>query len=71
MSEKRVGIMSGLIPERDKREIYNHEVKAAYEYVTSVRDTADNQRDMMWHGWALREAFLACITYAQQMRGEK
>ena len=36
-----------------------YDIKKAYEYVHSVIDTADDDEDLLWHGWALREAILA------------
>ena len=39
------------------------EVSAAYKYVDSVINTSDFIKPLAWHGWALREAFLAGITY--------
>jgi len=53
------------IPEHDKREQeegLHPDVTAAYDYVDSVAHTADMTRERghkAWHGWALREAFLA------------
>ena len=44
------------------------EVIAAYQYVQSVIPTADVQSSAggyAWHGWALREAFLAGCTHAR------
>lgn len=44
------------------------EVIAAYQYVQSVIPTADVQSSdggYAWHGWALREAFLAGCTHAR------
>ena len=35
------------------------DIERAYAYVESVSDTADDDRAMMWYGWALREAFLS------------
>lgn len=32
---------------------------AGYDYVSSVAHTADDKFNIMWHGWALREAFIA------------
>lgn len=32
---------------------------AAYEYVTFMLPRADDPTNIMWHGWALREAFIA------------
>jgi hypothetical protein len=43
----------------------NQDIPAAYEYVDSVLHTADDPRSLGWHGWALREAFLAGITHGQ------
>ena len=34
-------------------------IAKAYDYVDSIIDTADDPVRVMWHGWALREAFLA------------
>jgi hypothetical protein len=39
----------------------------AYKYVESISHTADDKERMMWHGWALREAFLAGIKYGQTL----
>lgn len=54
-------------PEHDKRKIGSlfDEVNRAYDYVVSVEATADEYRGLapLWHGWALREAFLAGISY--------
>lgn len=55
------------LPEHDKREQahgLHPDVDAAYDYVISVRHTADAGAGA-WHGWALREAFLAGISYAK------
>lgn len=38
------------------------EISAAYDYVQSVLDTSDFKSVYAWHGWALREAFLAGIS---------
>ena len=38
------------------------EISAAYDYVDSVLDTSDFKGAYAWHGWALREAFLAGIS---------
>lgn len=35
------------------------EISNAYEYVNSIINTSDYENDLAWHGWALREAFLA------------
>lgn len=56
-----------LTPEHDLRnashEDLHPEVLAAYKYVDSVINTTDFIKPRAWHGWALREAFLAGITY--------
>jgi hypothetical protein len=50
----------------------NSEISAAYDYVHSVLDTSDYKGSYLWHGWALREAFLAGISYAgEQSNYEK
>ena len=60
-----------MTPEHTKR-INKHDyyapihpdVSAAFRYVESVKHTSDYTGDLAWHGWALREAFLAGISYA-------
>ena len=42
------------------------ELVASSDYVDSVLHTADYKQDLLWHGWALREAFLAGITYQKE-----
>ena len=64
-----------LTPEHTKRGSEDHgstndgplhqDITAAYKYVDSVLDTSDSRDSYMWHGWAIREAFLAGISYAQ------
>jgi len=44
----------------------NQEIEAAFDYVNSVSDTSDYKPDFAWHGWAIREAFLAGISYAHK-----
>lgn len=39
---------------------------AAYDYVESIMHTADDKRNFMWHGWALREAFIAGVKYQKE-----
>lgn len=65
-----------LTPEHDVRDGGDHganndgavhpEVKAAYDYVDSVLDTSDFEGAYAWHGWGLREAFLAGISHAKK-----
>ncbi len=52
-----------ITPEHRKRPVNDQEIDAAYNYVESVKDTADDKDKIMWHGWALREAFLAGISH--------
>lgn len=77
--------MTSITPEHEKRGSVDHEsvgelhpeIISAYDYVDSVLHTADVAMPYRWHGWAMREAFLAGISYAQNQdtnvakRGEK
>ena len=62
--------MPDLTPEHTKRDIdgdRHPEVSAAYRYVDSVVHAADARSPFgghAWHGWALREAFLAGCSHA-------
>lgn len=63
-----------LTPEHTKRRLTgaepNHpDVQAAYRYVESVADTSDFEGALAWHGWALREAFLAGCSHAENRSG--
>ena len=64
-----------LSPEHTKRQTSgphsNPEVSASYDYVDSVLDTSDFEGAFAWHGWALREAFLAGATHAQEQAKKK
>ena len=58
-----------LTPEHSARSDGHPEVRAAYEYVDSVVEHADAQNPLAypaWHGWAVREAFLAGCTHARR-----
>ena len=60
--------MTSPTPEHDKRELahgLHPDVDAAYDYVISVRSTADAGAGA-WHGWALREAFLAGVSHCER-----
>lgn len=67
-----------LTPEHDKRGTppieydgrLHPDVSAAYDYVENVVQTADGMHGHTptWHGWALREAFLAGISYAERRK---
>ena len=67
--------MADLTPEHTKRNSDSdsmREVWAAYAYVSSVVSTADAISPCggyAWHGWALREAFLAGCSYAREVKG--
>lgn len=55
------------IPEHDKRSLgcgLDDDIEVAYAYVESVSDTHDIPSPAGWRGWALREEFLAGISYA-------
>jgi hypothetical protein len=58
-----------LTPEHTKRlptyRSTHPDVSAAYDYVESILDTSDYYGEYLWHGWAIREAFLAGVTYAE------
>lgn len=57
-------------PEHEKRIGFNGDIDAAYSYVESVSDTGDYE-DMgspLWYGWAIREAFLAGISYERNKK---
>jgi len=34
-------------------------VEAGYYFVSTMMDRADDPINLLWHGWALREAFIA------------
>lgn len=60
-----------LTPEHSRRytpdeKSIHPDVQAAYDYVESIRETSDYKDSLAWHGWALREAFLAGITYSEK-----
>jgi hypothetical protein len=62
-----------LTPEHTKRETpadqpMSPDVKQAYTYVDSVLDTSDFEGAYAWHGWALREAFLAGISHERSKK---
>lgn len=50
---------------REQQEGLHEDVIAAYRYVNAVIDTADYTEPLAWHGWALREAFLAGVSHAE------
>jgi hypothetical protein len=56
-------------PEHDKRRNKDDtDIETAYEYVVSVKETSDikNKDEYLWHGWALREAFLAGMSHEKK-----
>lgn len=34
-------------------------IEAGYQHVETMVPRADDQANLLWHGWALREAFIA------------
>jgi hypothetical protein len=60
-----------LTPEHDKRYPSSSATQQAHDYVDSVVLTADDSNKLMWYGWALREAFLAGITYQKNLDNHK
>lgn len=59
-----------LTPEHTKRQTHgatgelHPDIDAAYKYVDSVVDVSRNEMNgSTWHGWSLREAFLAGASY--------
>jgi hypothetical protein len=65
--------MNSATPEHDRRvqPAGTHpDVVAAYAYVDSVLDTKDATLGLapLWHGWALREAFLAGASHARRSK---
>jgi hypothetical protein len=70
--------MADLTPEHTKRNSDSddsdsmRDLCAAYAYVSSVLSTADAISPCggyAWHGWALREAYLAGCSYAREVKG--
>ena len=49
----------------------NKEIEAGYNYVESVLHTADDKRMIMWHGWALRDAFVAGTKWREKQLSNK
>ena len=66
-AKRRGGGQSSGMPEHEKRHTadgLHPDVNEAYSYVMSVSDTSDIPSANAWHGWALREAFLAGVSFA-------
>ena len=51
MSEEEVG--------PDGHRVGTKATEAGYAFVKSMIPRADSKANLMWHGWALREAFVA------------
>ena len=67
MKTKRADEMpANLTPELDKRHAIGDKAQllAAEQYVERVAHTSDFHDALAWHGWALREAFLAGCSHA-------
>lgn len=62
--DKRNASHDANFDERDSDPLHP-DVSAAYNYVDSVINTSDYTNPPAWHGWAIREAFLAGITHQQ------
>jgi hypothetical protein len=43
--------------------------EAGYEFVTSMIPRAYDKQNLMWHGWALREAFVAGAEWQEKRDG--
>ena len=41
---------------------------AGYKFVNTMLDRADDKANLLWHGWALREAFIAGAEWQEQRR---
>jgi len=66
--------IKNLVPEHKKRTVasgLHPEIEAAYNYVSRVLETSDYSDTYAWHGWALREAFLAGISYCNNLNHRK
>lgn len=67
--------VGAVTPEHDKRMAkpgLDPDIAAAYAYVDSVLPTADlmtGSQFPAWHGWGLREAFLAGCTHRENSQG--
>jgi len=63
-----------LTPEHTKRRTpddapLHSDIVSAGDYVDYVVHTSDFKNAYAWHGWALREAFLAGVSHAQEKQG--
>lgn len=47
------------MPDTDATQHEWAKVEAGYAHVEMMRDRADDKANLLWHGWALREAFVA------------
>lgn len=43
-------------------------VKAGNAHVEAMRDRADDKVNLLWHGWALREAFIAGAEWQERRK---
>jgi hypothetical protein len=58
-------MIQSLTPEHELRDEHSVEIDEAYNYVSTILHTADDEN--MWYGWALREAFLVGISYQKRV----
>jgi hypothetical protein len=42
---------------------------AGYKFVNTMLTRADDKANLMWHGWALREAFVAGAEWQEKRDG--
>ena len=58
----------GVLDPGDLNDGSHPDINAAHAYVDSVVPTVeeDAKRYFVWHGWSMREAFLAGISYAKE-----
>lgn len=43
-------------------------VEAGYAHVETMCDRADDKVNLLWHGWALREAFVAGAEWQEKRK---
>jgi hypothetical protein len=43
-------------------------VEAGYAFVSTMVPKADDKFNLMWHGWALREAFIAGAEWQEKRK---
>jgi hypothetical protein len=73
MSVARAALIAIATADAALREVFakeqvalRNEMEAAYAFVETMLPRADRRDDLMWHGWALREAFIAGAEWREQ-----